>query len=102
MDREACRAAIHRVAKSWTQLSDWAELMYSHCVGKLSWFSCVRLFVTPLIVAHQAPLSMGFSKQEYWSCCYALLQGIFPTQGSNPHSRPSPALAGGLLTTAAC
>ena len=26
MDREACRAAIHGVAKSWTQLSDWAEL----------------------------------------------------------------------------
>ena len=35
--------------------------------------------------AHQAPLSMGFSKQEYWSGCHALLQGIFPTQGSNPH-----------------
>ena len=26
MDREACRAAVHRVAKSWTQLSNWAEL----------------------------------------------------------------------------
>ena len=26
MDREACRAAIHRVAKSWTRLSDWTEL----------------------------------------------------------------------------
>ena len=28
---------------------------------------CIRLFVTPLTVAHQAPLSMGFSRQEYWS-----------------------------------
>ena len=29
--------------------------------------SCVQLFVTPWIVARQAPLSMGFSRQEYWS-----------------------------------
>ena len=34
-------------------------------------------------VAHQAPLSMGFSRQEYWSRCHALLQGIFSTQGLN-------------------
>ena len=33
----------------------------------LSRFSCVRLFVTPWAVTHQAPLSMGFSRQEYWS-----------------------------------
>ena len=30
-------------------------------------FSCVRFFVTPWTVAHQAPLSMEFSRQEYWS-----------------------------------
>ena len=30
-------------------------------------------------IACQAPLSMGFSRQEYWSGCHALLQGIFPT-----------------------
>ena len=101
MDREACHAAIHGVAKSWTQLSDWAKLMYSHCVGKLSLFSCVQLFVTPRIVAHQAPLSMGFSRQEYWSHCYALLQGILTTQGSNPHFLPSPALGDGFFTTSA-
>ena len=34
---------------------------------------------------HQAPLSMGFSWQEYWSGCPFLLQGIFPTQGLNLH-----------------
>ena len=34
--------------------------------------------------AHQAPLSVGFSRQEYEACCCALLQGIFLTQGSNP------------------
>ena len=36
-------------------------------VYMLSHFSCVRLFVTLWMVAHQAPLSMGFSSQEYWS-----------------------------------
>ena len=34
---------------------------------------------------HQAPLSMEFSMQEYWSGCHFLLQGIFPIQGLNPH-----------------
>ena len=29
--------------------------------------SCVRLFATPWTVAYQAPLSMGFSRQQYWS-----------------------------------
>ena len=33
---------------------------------KVKLLSCVRLFVTPWTVAHQAPLSMGFSRQEYW------------------------------------
>ena len=33
---------------------------------------------------HQAPRSMGCSRQEYWMGCHFLLQGIFPTQGLNP------------------
>ena len=44
--------------------------------------SCVWLFATPWIVACQAPLSMDFSRQEYWSG-HSPLQ-IFPSQGSNP------------------
>ena len=48
-------------------------------------FSCVRLFSTLRTVARQAPLSMGFPRQEYWSGCHFLLQGVFPTEGSNPH-----------------
>ena len=39
----------------------------------------------PWTAAHQAPLSMGFSRQEYWEGCHFLLQGIFQTQGSNMH-----------------
>ena len=35
-------------------------------------------------VIYQATLSVGFSRQEYWSGLPTLLQGIFPTQGSNP------------------
>ena len=40
-------------------------------------------FVTPGTVAWQAPLAMGFPRQEYWSGLHFLLQGIFPTQGLN-------------------
>ena len=39
------------------------------------YFSCVQLFVTLRTTAHLAPLSMEFSRQEYWSGCHALLQG---------------------------
>ena len=37
----------------------------------------------PWTAAHQAPLSMGSSRQEHWEGCHFLLQGIFLTQGSN-------------------
>ena len=46
--------------------------------------SCVRLFATPWTVARQAPLSVGILQEEYWSGLPSVLQGIFPTQGSNP------------------
>ena len=49
----------------------------------LYWLTHVLLFATPWAVAHQAPLFMGFSRQEYSNECRFLLQGIFPTQGSN-------------------
>ena len=53
-------------------------------VRVLSHFCHVQFFATLWTVTHQAPLSIGFSRQEYWSC-HALLQGIFPTQGPNWH-----------------
>ena len=46
-------------------------------------FSRVQLFETLWTVAHQNPLSMGFSRQEYWRGCHFLLHMIFPIQGSN-------------------
>ena len=50
----------------------------------LSRLSHVRLWATLWTVAHQAPLYVGFSRQEYWSWLHALLHMIFPTQGWNP------------------
>ena len=47
--------------------------------------SCVRLFVVPWTIVRQVPQSMEFSRQEYGVRCHFLLQGIFPTQGSNLH-----------------
>ena len=38
-----------------------------YCILLLSHFSCVRLCVTPWTAAHQAPSSVRFSRQEYWS-----------------------------------
>ena len=63
------------------------------CVHSLS---CVCLFANLWTVAHQAPLSMGFPKQEYWSGLLFLPPGDL----SNPGIKPmSPALAGGYFTT---
>ena len=65
----------------------------------LSCFSCVRLFVTPWIVTHQAALSMGFSRQEYWSRLPCPPLGDLPNPGIESMSLMSPALAGGFFTT---
>ena len=46
--------------------------------------SCVWLFGTAWTVAYQAPPSMGFPGKNTGVGCHFLLQGIFPTQGSNP------------------
>ena len=51
----------------------------------LSHFSDVQLFVTPWTVANQAPLSVRFSRQEYWSGLPSPPPGDLLTQGSNPH-----------------
>ena len=58
----------------------------------LSRFSRVRLFVTEWTVALQAPLSMGFSSQEYWSGLSCLPPGDFPVPGIELESPVSPAL----------
>ena len=53
------------------------------CTHVLSRYGRVRLFATLWGIARQALLSVGFSKQEYWSGLPCPPPGIFPTQGSN-------------------
>ena len=52
-----------------------------------------------LLVAHQASLSTGFSKQEYWCTLPFLPTGDLPNPAIEPASPVSPALSGGLFTT---
>ena len=63
--------------------------------------SCVRLFVTPWTVAHQASLSMRFSRQEYWSGLPFPSPGDLPAPGIELASLVSPALPGGFFITKA-
>ena len=78
----------------------------SHLTGECSGgvcacclFSCVRLFGTLWIVAHQAPLSIGFSRQEFWSWLPCPSPEDLPGPVIEPRSLVSPALAGGFFTT---
>ena len=61
--------------------------------------SLSNVFVTLWIVACQAPLSMGFSRQEYWSRMPFPSPGDLPNTGIKPVSLVSPALAGRFFTT---
>ena len=67
----------------------------------LSRFSLVQLFATPSSVAHQAPLSMGFSRPEYWSGLPFPPPEELPNPGIELASLRSPALAGGFFITSA-
>ena len=65
----------------------------------LSHFRDVRIFATLWTVAHQAPLSIEFSRQEYWIGLRCLPPGDLPDPGIEPESLVSPALAVGFFTT---
>ena len=69
-------------------------IIYNVCA-----LSRVQLFVAPWAVAHQAPLSMEFSRQEYWSGLSFPTPGDLPDPGVEPESLSSCALAGGFFTT---
>ena len=86
-----CAAAATKPLQSWPTLCDpidsslpgssipgilqtrkleWVAISFSNAWKwkvKVKSLSCVRRFTTPWTVAHQAPLSVGFSRQEYWS-----------------------------------
>ena len=67
----------------------------------VSHFSRARLFGTLWTVAYQAPLSIGFSRQEYWSGLLCSPPGDLPNPGKKPASLMSPAWAGRFFTTSA-
>ena len=58
----------------------------NHAKVKVKLLSCARLFVTPWTVAYHAPLSMGFSRQEYWSGLPFPSPGDLPDAGIEPGS----------------
>ena len=66
-----------------TQLSWWSD---SHTLIEVKSLSRVQLFVTPSTVDYQAPPSMGFSRQEYWSGLPFPSPGDLPNLGIEPRS----------------
>ena len=95
MDGRACR--LHSMgSQNWTQLSDFISLQWLYILlllcdlkVKVKSLSRVRLFVTPWTVAHQAPPSMEFSRQEYWSGVPFPSPGDLPDPGIEPGSAAS-------------
>ena len=75
-------------------------MVLKHSVSVLGGVLCpLWLSVTPRTVAHQAPLSMGFPRQEYWGYFPFPSPGDLPYPGIEPLSLMSPALAGRFSTT---
>ena len=70
------------------------------CMRTCQVASVVSNSATLWTVACQAPLFMGFPRQEYWSGVPFPSPGDLPNPGTEPTSLASPALAGGFLTTA--
>ena len=64
--------------------SGWGFILKSE--RKVKSLSCVRLFVTPWTVAYKAPLSMGFSRQRYWSGLPFPSPADLPNPGIKPGS----------------
>ena len=84
---------------SLTLHATWETPFAFFCARELTHFSCVRLFVTPWIAAHQAPLSKGFSRQEYQRGLPCPLLRDLLDPGIEPLSLIFPALEGGFFTT---
>ena len=98
MDREAWHAAVHGVAKSWIRLSDWTELTENHKYSTFSiisnyWALCFNVISfnqsnqelwQEQQIQNDSIVIVHFLMHFTWVGCYAVFQGIFPTQGLNP------------------
>ena len=87
---------VHLQALIWLRMDNPVV-----CVCVLSCLSRILLFVTLWTIAHQAFLSMGSSRQEYWNELPCPPPGDIPNTGIEPMSLLSPALAGRFFTTSA-
>ena len=95
-------SSVFRVLQA--RILDWlivsfSGVLYHAMLCMLSHFSCVQLFATLWTIACQAPLSMGFSRQEYWSKLLFPPPRDLPNPEIQPASLTSPALAGRFFTT---
>ena len=88
-------------ARYWSRKGDIILKNVCVCVCVLNPFSCVWLSSTLWTVACQAPLSMGFFRQEYWNGLPCPLPGDLLNPGTEPASLKSPALAGRFFTSSA-
>ena len=86
-----------RLEHPWTLVSAGEELSCRHQVCVLSHFSPVRPSGIPWTVARQAPLSMGFSRQESWSGWPFPPPGYHPDPGTEPESLISLVQSGRVL-----
>ena len=92
-----------------TFTTDWSVLISGHnswpilnyIIYVQSHFSCVQLFATLWTVARKSPLSMGFSRQEYWSGLWCPPPGDLPDPGLEPGSLRSPTLGGRVFIISA-
>ena len=104
-DLHLCESILHT---HWLTPSFQQSLLISNCFSAhtdnwvracvLSHFRYVQVCATLWTVAHQAPLSMGFSRQEYWSGL-PCPPGDLPHPGIKPMSLTSPVLGVGFFTT---
>ena len=81
-----CDVSVNQGCRTvrWHQESGCIRFILGRYASGACVRSPVRLFVTPWTVPHQNPLSMEFSRRILEWVAMPLLQGIFPTQGSNP------------------
>ena len=84
----------------WTQTSQHCFDLDSSDFDLVRFSQCM-LFATPWTIARQAPLSMGFSRQEYWSGLPCPPPGDLSDPGIVPKCLTFPALAGVFFTTSA-
>ena len=79
--------------KNFSSCQQWMQSNFHSVLTQLGKCVINHVFVSPWTVAHQVPLFMGFSRQEYWSGLPFLPPGDLPNPGTEP------CVAGGFFTT---